>query len=182
MVYKWAQNYHSSADPAKVAAELEEIRRRSAGVIVTEVVLEEARNETTELHLCFEWQDDLAAEKFRMIQARTVVNSLRVVMEDASDNQEPARIYINVPSSDATHTNHYVLRQEAVCREETRGFVIARAVQELQNWTQKYGDLEEFAEITQILQRLCTEEVIPAAEAEAVTVEAVPARARRKAA
>ena len=39
-------------------------------------VLEKGRDDSTELHKCFEWRDDVAAEKYRLDQAKMVLRQL----------------------------------------------------------------------------------------------------------
>lgn len=36
-------------------------------------ILEKARDESTELHKCFTWDDSIAAEKYRIQEARQIV-------------------------------------------------------------------------------------------------------------
>lgn len=46
-----------------------------------EDVLTAAKDENSELHKCFEWDDSVAAEKYRLAQARTLIANLVVVVE-----------------------------------------------------------------------------------------------------
>lgn len=56
-------------------------------------VLELARDEHTELHKCFQWDDSIAAERWRLEQARQVCKSFTVVIEKA-DKKEPQRFRV----------------------------------------------------------------------------------------
>lgn len=54
---------------------------QSLGTTVTpEKIVNFARDENTELHKCFQWDDSIAAENWRKQQARQVVMSLTVTV------------------------------------------------------------------------------------------------------
>lgn len=87
MNYEWKRSVNK-ADPQKVGEELEGIERRDARSVV-----EAARDETKELHKCFEWRDGIAAEKYREEQARFVLRMIVVRIDDYTDPQaEPIRV------------------------------------------------------------------------------------------
>lgn len=68
---KWRIEGIFKANAAKC---LDEIGRDTE--ITPEQVLEKARDEQSELHKCFEWNDSIAAEKYRLQQARTAYSVL----------------------------------------------------------------------------------------------------------
>lgn len=55
-------------------------------------ILELARDETTELHKCFIWDDTIAAEKWRLHTARQICCSLSVIVETSDKQLAPYRI------------------------------------------------------------------------------------------
>lgn len=63
----WKFNNLYKADAEKVSKEIESIPNATPSSI-----LEFARNENSELHKCFEWDDTVAAEKYRLQQARNI--------------------------------------------------------------------------------------------------------------
>ena len=67
----WKFNNLYKADAEKVSKEIESISNATPSSI-----LEYARNENSELHKCFEWDDTVAAEKYRLQQARNIVCNL----------------------------------------------------------------------------------------------------------
>ena len=48
--------------------------------ITAEILVETARSEDSVLHPLFEWNDSLAAEKYRLQQARTIINNIEVTI------------------------------------------------------------------------------------------------------
>lgn len=65
-------------DPQAAGEELERIRHRD-GTIAAPAVVDEARPDDAVLHPCFEWVDPVAAEQYRLIQARTLIKKVRVI-------------------------------------------------------------------------------------------------------
>lgn len=59
---------------------LNEIKKAEVlfGKITAETVLNVAKDENSVLHGMFEWDDSLAAEKYRLSQARTIINNIEV--------------------------------------------------------------------------------------------------------
>ena len=56
-----------------------------------EMVLEIAKNPDTELHKCFEWEDSVAAHKWRLHQARQIIQSF--VIKGTENTPTPVRAY-----------------------------------------------------------------------------------------
>ena len=54
-------------------------------------ILNKARDENSELHKCFEWDDSIAAEKYRLSQARQVIQFLVIVPKKEEDT--PTRVF-----------------------------------------------------------------------------------------
>jgi hypothetical protein len=66
------------------------------GVINPHTVVNESRPKNAPLHPVFEWCDEIAAEKWRVEQARRVVRSVEII---AKDRNEPTQIaYVNIQS------------------------------------------------------------------------------------
>jgi hypothetical protein len=65
------------------------------GVIDPHRVLDLSRPVDAPLHGCFEWDDDIAAEKWRLEQSRNLIRSVEVVQSNAA---APTIGFINVQS------------------------------------------------------------------------------------
>ena len=59
--------------------------------VTKESILQIAKNPMSELHKCFEWDDNIAAEKYRLHQAENIIRNL-VIKRKKSDSQ-PIRYY-----------------------------------------------------------------------------------------
>ena len=78
--------YHG-ADPQRCAEEILEIGEEAQAV----QIVEKARDETTELHKCFEWDDRKAAENYRIVQAVKLTSNLVIVRTQEARDRLPLR-------------------------------------------------------------------------------------------
>ena len=74
-IIKWSTGGIFKADASKCYEEIKKIGEE----VKPEQVLDKARDDSSELHKCFDWDDSSAAEKYRLHQARLVINHLIVV-------------------------------------------------------------------------------------------------------
>ena len=116
--------------------------------ITPENVLEKARNKRTELHKCFEWDDSVASEKYRLIQARDVIRHFVIVTPEKEDDEEPVKIRSYQVSST---TNVYKPTRMFLQEPDEYKALLKRAKEELAAFRQRYKMLAElesiFAEI-----------------------------------
>lgn len=82
--YKWKLGFFSQADAQKVGEELEEMQ-----TVNVENILDKARNEDTELHKVFEWNNEVAGEKWRRHQASQMLQELQVVIIKGDEENKP---------------------------------------------------------------------------------------------
>lgn len=89
MKVKWKGSRFAAADPEKVYREIESLGESCR----TGDILEKAKDETTELHKCFEWNDTVAAHKWRMHTARNICCELVVtVVEHQKEGPKTFRL------------------------------------------------------------------------------------------
>lgn len=93
--YSW-KNTGFSANAQLVGEELEKLE--SAGELTADEVLEFAKNNPdSETYKCFEWNDSVAGEKYRKLQANHIMTSISVTIK--SEPKETQRVYLNIKSS-----------------------------------------------------------------------------------
>lgn len=100
------------------------------GRVTPEIIVEDARDESSPFHDAFEWDDSEAAEKFRLSQARTLLRSytIRVDTEDGPTVKVPA--FVRDPtreSQEQGYVSTLVLRTE----DENKREVMRREVERL---------------------------------------------------
>ena len=57
-------------------------------------VLDKGRDDNTELHKCFEWNNDIAAEKYRLDQARSVLRNLVFTRSDDQVKEDRPEMHL----------------------------------------------------------------------------------------
>lgn len=120
------------------------------GNIKPETVLVEAKKTWSPLHNAFEWDDSVAAHEHRLWQARTLVNSVRVVTERGEEILEQ-RVFVNV----ITGTSRgYMYIPQVMSNEALREQVLKKAENDLLAWKARYEELTELAEIFTVIERI----------------------------
>ena len=141
---KWREGYgfYKNVDANKVAQEIREIGEE----VTSQQIVDRARDESSELHKCFEWDDTIAAEKWRLVQARYVVHHL-VIKEESVPQDRPEIRYFVKPKSEGGYKQTRV-----VVRIDTEyNALLKQAWAELQMFKQKYSMLSELQEIFDLI-------------------------------
>lgn len=131
---KWRVDNLFKADANKCYAEILELER-----ITPEKVLERAKDENSELHKCFEWNNDVAAEKYRIIQAGNVVRMLYI--EPKGEDTPPVRVL--------SRTSDTVYQPTRTFLTNTTEYeaLLKRALSELESFRNKYKTLSELEQV-----------------------------------
>lgn len=112
-----------------------------------EEVLEKARNEKSELHKCFEWDNSVAAEKFRLQQARQIIQLLVIIPQKKTD--EPVRVF-----SITSQRNTYQPTRLFLQQPDEYQILLKRAKIELAEFKKRYKTLSELEEIFKCIDEL----------------------------
>ena len=144
IVAKWRAGFEGlfKADAQKVAEEIAGIGEAPT----TRQIVDVARNESTELHKCFEWRDDIAAEKYRMVQARDIVRHLVIKEETIPDDRPEIRIFYKTKESGGFRETRKIVKNEDAYAD-----LLKRAYAELRAFKAKYSMLEELHEIFELI-------------------------------
>lgn len=129
----WKSGCRISADAQKVADEILAIGNSAT----TAQILDKARDEQTELHKCFDWDDAEAAEKWRLQQARHIVCNL-VIKEKCDTPRPEVRVFFKT-DADSGYKPTVLIMQD---KDEYRK-LLDRALAELNSFRVKYKTLVE---------------------------------------
>ena len=144
-VYDWKYPW---AVPAQVAGEyLSELEKRE-GKLTPELVLNESRDENAVLHPCFEWDDEKAAESYRLWQAGKILRDITVTIE--REETAPPRIiraYVNISDQQKHEKGAYVSLNVAMNNGDYKAQVLKNALYELQTFKNKYVDYVELEKV-----------------------------------
>lgn len=139
----------------RVAVVLNQIQRR-AGLVSPQLVVSEARKPSSPLNKYFEWDDSLAAEKFREVQAGRLIRSVYVISSDAP-NSPAVRAFVNIKEStdasddEAPSIQGYVGIVTTLTRPDLQSQVLAYAREQLVLWRKKFGGYKEFYEVVRVI-------------------------------
>ena len=141
MQAEWKIKGIYKADAQKVADEIGD------GKVTPQEVLDKARDENTELHKCFEWDDSVAAEKYRLRQASDIIRNLVFVRKEKED--EPIRCF-----QITTEKNTYQPTQMFLVQEDEYQALLKRAKAELKSFKRRYATLTELESIFEAIEEL----------------------------
>lgn len=130
MQAEWRVKGIYKADAQKVADEIGNDK------ITPQEMIEKARNEQSELHKCFEWNDTVAAEKYRLQQARNVLSML--VFKPKTEEEQPVRIF-----SLTTEKSTYQPTKQFLVQADEYQDLLKRALAELETFKRKYRTINE---------------------------------------
>ena len=145
-IIKWSVSGVFKADANKCYEEIQEIGEE----VKPEQVLDKARDSESELHKCFDWDDSSAAEKYRLHQARLVINHLIVVKRDVDEEKEPVQFRVML-KNDTARESGYKQTLVMVRDEDEYKKMLEQAYRELHSFKQKYSCLSELAEIIALI-------------------------------
>ena len=117
--------------------------------VTPENVLEKAKNADTELHKCFEWDNSVAGEKYRLMQAREIIRHFVIVTPEEKEDAPKIRSY-----QISTTTNKYEPTRLFLQKPDEYTALLERAKNELEAFKQRYKMLTELEEIFDDIDRL----------------------------
>ncbi len=144
----WREGARRATDVQVVFDELRTIEKRTGGLEPPEIV-EVARNPDSVLHGEFEWDDRAAAERWRIRQARSLVQEI-VFIPLAPDGtpkknlREPIRAFFTVHEGER---QFYQFTFTVAAEPDKREQVAARLRQEIRRWRLRAKEFDEFAKI-----------------------------------
>lgn len=129
------------ADAQKVYEEIGDVQ------ITPEEVLKKARNRRSELHKCFIWDDSIAAEKYRLGQARQIIQLL--VVKPVEEEHTPLRIY-----QITSERNTYQPTKLFMEQPNEYAILLERAKNELKAIETRYKMLAELEDVFMAIDEL----------------------------
>lgn len=136
-----------------VLEELEQIREANGGILYPQSVVDFARDESTELHSKFEWDDTIAGENYRIWQARKVIRALVSIIPQKDREPYEVQTYVSM-SADRYQGEEkrdliggYRYMVEVLSTPDLRESLVSEALAEFEQWERKYQTITELAEI-----------------------------------
>jgi len=145
--FKWRDGY-----PAKIKANIAgralSALQKKHGRIDTAAVLDAARPETAPLHPAFEWDDDVAGEKWRLHEARNLIRAVVLVKVDSETGEvaeQPHVVSVRMMAPDGTSDQHYLTAEVAVQHADEWESAIALLYGRIQAAARALDDVKRIA-------------------------------------
>jgi hypothetical protein len=152
MNYKWKiAEFNIDANIAGRA--LEELEAEN-GSVTPSLVVQAAAPKNAILHRCFEWNNQIAGNKYRESQAGEMLRKLVIIniTEDPDKETEVIRAFVNVLNADNERV--YVSTLAAMGDNDYRNQVLADAIRDLLNFQKKYQELKELSALFSEIKKL----------------------------
>lgn len=121
---------------AQAIGEAFERIRKSGKALTAETVLDAATDPKSPLHRYITWDDADAAHQFRLEQARKLIRSVEVLVQDAKGKSEKLRAYYSV--RDVEGARSYQPVEYVFTNADTSAQVMRDAKQQLESWMARY--------------------------------------------
>ena len=113
-------------------------------------ILEKARDSATELHKCFEWDDAVAAEKYRLQQARQIVCSLVYKKTEEEPKEAPKiRVMQHIVSESGYKPVKVIIQNQ-----DEYSQLLMKAKTELTSFKNRYERIVELEEVIRAIDNL----------------------------
>ena len=113
-----------------------------------EQIVDKGRDASTELHKCFTWDDRVAAEKYRLEEARQITHHLVIRRVETQTQAEPApRIFVKSDVYEGYRSIEYVVKNDTEYEK-----LLQRALSELIAFQKKYAFLSNREELVRLIE------------------------------
>jgi hypothetical protein len=130
---------------------LSAVAESQGGELTPAAVLDYARPKASPIHDRFTWDNKLAGEKFRLIEAAMLIRSVRVSFEQADGTPSaPVRAWINQRES-YHETGVYVPIQRVLASPEASQELLNNARRDAESFRRKYATLEAASRVVEAI-------------------------------
>jgi hypothetical protein len=150
--YDWVRS-RGYAIPAQLVGEtVERLARDAGGVVPPRALWVEAEPAEHPLHGMFEWNQRRAADAYRDVQARNVINSLRIT-DAESGEAAPAFVHYRIVNNEGVaegYVNSSVIR----VNDAARDFALKEALDSLTELESRYKSISELAAVWSAIRQI----------------------------
>lgn len=147
MIYQWKSGTRYKAIPQKAAEVMDRLAKE--GRLCAKELVEVSRPEEAPLHNEFEWDDTVAAEKWREHQGRCMIAALTVIYED-TPQKAPIRAFFHIQEE----TSNYEPVEVIIQSEDKQNLLIKTALKELNAFKAKYSGIKAFSKLFSVIDEL----------------------------
>lgn len=146
IIYSWAKGAQFNVDP-QAAGERVEFLKSKHGRVNAKHIVDDARDKQSPLHAAMEWDNNKAADKYRLNQASKLLRSLVIEFETVKQpgKREKMRAFVVVKKSDEETERGYVDISMAMNDPKMRAETVNQAKREFEQLREKYRKFKELA-------------------------------------
>lgn len=145
MVYQWKSNARIKVNADLAGKMCEEIESKVG--LTARSLLDANREEGTLLHDEFEWDNEIAAEEYRLQQARHIINCLCIKPE--TKENKPIRAFFRIMDSESYENINVIISDE-----DKHQRLLQTALNELNAFKIKYRQLNELKPLFDLLDKV----------------------------
>lgn len=149
----WVKGSHFKTDANIAKGVMDQLA--SEGRLTPADLVEASRAEDAPLHDEFEWNDSIAAEKWREQTGRVMIASIQVTVEK-EETKLPVRAYFNIEHKSAEYIPTEVIFSDEAKKER----LLDIAKRELQSFRTKYFTLSELAGVMNAIDEVLKEDAV----------------------
>ena len=154
MAVSWVKGSRFKTDPNVAKAVMDQLS--AEGRLSPAELVEVSRPEDAPLHNEFEWDDQVAAQKWREQTGRVMIASI-VVIPDKEENKQPVRAFFNIECG----THEYIPTEVIFSDEAKKERLLEIAKRELLSFKVKYQTLTQLAGVINAIDEFMKESDSP---------------------
>lgn len=147
MVYQWKTGARYKVAAETAAGVMNELAAQNN--LSAKALVDASRPVDAPLHNEFEWDDNVAAEKWREQQGRVMIAMISVIVDDAVQ-QEPVRAYVHIEEQQPNYEPITLI----VKNEDKAEKLFRQALKELVSFRDKYNSLKQFKKLFEDIDEL----------------------------
>lgn len=158
-IYKARAGAQFNDEQAQVyGPHIEVLYEKNNGKLKPKEVVDDARNKKSPIHPFFEWDDTIAGEKFRKVQARHLMgNIITVVVINNKEEEVKANYSIVFENKDEDKRAYFPL-ETVMTNDEYRKEIVKSALEEVRGWQERYKIYSELSAIFKVINKVYKKE------------------------
>ena len=154
MKYKYKDNAFTKVKAQVVGETLEKIIKKNKGKVIPRTIVDAATPKRSPIHDCFEWDNSIAANKYRETQASYILRSVVIIHEYDDEDKEPLEVRAFVSVEAVEGGRYYTTINRAVQDEEIGLSIEVQAYNDYMALYHKYKDLKLFRQVHSELTKI----------------------------
>jgi hypothetical protein len=132
---------------SEISQELNRIREQNRGLLKAPDVVESARAKSSPLHSYFEWDNNIAGDKYRLAQARELIRVSVTMLEPVDGGKTLVVREFRSLLSDRVAGNGYRTLVSIMSDRSLREQLLAEAYADMERFQERYAQLKELSEV-----------------------------------